>query len=190
LSWPVGRVTEGTPLHSQGKVGGCDGGAESCNYFFDVLTTTIFGIIQIMKVPVINKSKHPLPKYQTGGAAAFDVCADLCESITLGPLERYAVPTGLFMAVPEGYEAQVRPRSGLAAKHGISTLNAPGTIDSDYRGEIKVILVNLSNEPYTIEDGDRIAQVLVAEYERAEWEEVDEHDETERGEGGFGHTGR
>ena len=143
-----------------------------------------------MKVKIINKSKHALPKYQTAGAAAFDVQANLDGPVTLGPLERFAVPTGLYMAVPEGYEAQVRPRSGLAAKNGVTTLNAPGTIDSDYRGEIRVILVNVSNEPYTVEDGDRIAQILVAPLERVEWEAVDEHDVTERGEGAFGHTGR
>jgi dUTP pyrophosphatase len=143
-----------------------------------------------MKVRIINRSKHPLPEYQTAGAAAFDVVANLEALVTLGPLERSVVPTGLYMAVPEGYEAQVRPRSGLAAKHGVVTLNAPGTIDSDYRGELRVILVNLSNEPYTVSDGDRIAQVVVAACERVEWDEVDEHDVTVRGEGGFGHTGK
>lgn len=143
-----------------------------------------------MKVRVINKSKHPLPEYQTAGAAAFDVTANIEAPVTLGPLERALVPTGLFMAVPEGYEAQVRPRSGLAAKHGISMVNAPGTIDSDYRGELMIILVNLSNETYTVQDGERIAQVLVAPVEQVEWEEVDEHDETARGAGGFGHTGK
>jgi dUTP pyrophosphatase len=143
-----------------------------------------------LKVPIINLSKHPIPAYQTAGAAAFDVCANLEALVTLGPLERAVVPTGLFMAIPAGYEAQVRPRSGLAAKHGITTLNAPGTIDSDYRGELQVILVNLSNDSYTIQDGDRIAQVVVAACERVEWDEVDAHDETARGAGGFGHTGR
>jgi dUTP pyrophosphatase len=143
-----------------------------------------------LKVPVINKSKHPLPYYQTAGAAAFDVCANLDGPVTLGPLERSALPTGLYLAVPVGYEAQVRPRSGLAANHGVTTLNAPGTIDSDYRGELRVILVNVSNEPYTIQDGDRIAQVLVAPYEQVTWELVAEHDETARGANGFGHTGR
>jgi len=143
-----------------------------------------------VKVRVINKSKHPLPEYQTAGAAAFDVTANIEAPVTLGPLERALVPTGLFMAVPEGYEAQVRPRSGLAAKHGISMVNAPGTIDSDYRGELMIILVNLSNETYTVQDGERIAQVLVAPVEQVEWEEVDEHDETARGAGGFGHTGK
>jgi dUTP pyrophosphatase len=143
-----------------------------------------------MKVRVINKSKHPLPQYQTAGAAAFDVQANIEAPITLGSLERAVVPTGLWLAVPEGYEAQGRPRSGLAAKHGVTLANAPGTIDSDYRGELMVILVNLSKEPYTVHDGDRIAQVVVAPVERVEWEEVGEHDETARGAGGFGHTGR
>ncbi len=143
-----------------------------------------------LKVPIINQSKHPLPAYQTDGAAAFDVQANIDASIALGSLERYAVPTGLYMAVPTGYEAQVRPRSGLAAKQGITVLNTPGTIDSDYRGELKVILVNLSKGEYVINDGDRIAQVIVAPCEQAQWEEVDAHDETARGTGGFGHTGR
>ena len=144
-----------------------------------------------MKVRIINKSRHPLPQYQTTGAAAFDVQADIGAPITLRPLERFAVPTGLYVAVPEGYEAQVRPRSGLAAKHGVTTLNAPGTIDSDYRGEVRVILANLSNEPYVVQDGDRIAQILVAPYEQVEWVEVEQHDDqTARGAQGFGHTGR
>ena len=143
-----------------------------------------------MKVRIINKSRHPLPEYHTVGAAAFDVRANLDEPVILGSLARAVVPTGLFMAIPDGYEAQVRPRSGLAAKHGVTTLNAPGTIDSDYRGELSVILINLSEELYTIQDGDRIAQVVVAPYEQVQWDEVDEHDETVRGEHGFGHTGR
>lgn len=143
-----------------------------------------------MKVPIINQSKHPLPEYQTAGAAAFDVCANLETPVTLGSLERFAVPTGLYMAVPAGYEAQVRPRSGLAAKCGISVLNTPGTIDSDYRGELKVIMVNLSKDEFIINDGDRIAQVVVAPVEQVEWEIVEAHDETARGAGGFGHTGR
>lgn len=143
-----------------------------------------------LKVPIINQSKHPLPAYQTDGAAAFDVQANIDEPVSLGSLERYAVPTGLYLAVPQGYEAQVRPRSGLAAKFGVTVLNTPGTIDSDYRGELKVILVNLSKVPYIIQDGDRIAQVVVAECEQVEWEEVGAHDETARGAGGFGHTGK
>ena len=143
-----------------------------------------------MKIKVINKSRHPLPRYQTDGAGAFDVTANIDASVSLRPLERVLVPTGLYVAVPEGYEAQVRPRSGLAAKHGVTVLNTPGTIDSDYRGELQVILVNLSNDDYTVHDGDRIAQVVVAPVERVEWDEVETHDETARGEGGFGHTGR
>ena len=143
-----------------------------------------------MNVRIINKSQHPLPKYHTAGAAAFDVRANIDEPVTLGSLERATVPTGLYMAIPDGYEAQVRPRSGLAAKHGVTTLNAPGTIDSDYRGELGIILINLSEELFTVQDGDRIAQVVVAPYEQVEWQEVDEHDETVRGEQGFGHTGR
>jgi dUTP pyrophosphatase len=139
---------------------------------------------------VINKSRHPLPEYQTAGAAAFDVCANIDAPVSLGSLERALVPTGLYLAVPAGYEAQVRPRSGLAAKHGISLVNAPGTIDSDYRGELMVILVNLSDDSYTVADGDRIAQVVVAPVERAELVDVEVHDETERGAAGFGHTGR
>jgi len=130
----------------------------------------------------------PVPSYAHPGDAGADLLA--ARDVEIGPGERALVPTGLFMAVPEGYEAQVRPRSGLAAKHGISMVNAPGTIDSDYRGELMIILVNLSNETYTVQDGERIAQVLVAPVEQVEWEEVDEHDETARGAGGFGHTGK
>lgn len=143
-----------------------------------------------MKVKIINKSRHALPQYQTAGAAAFDVCANIDEPVTLGSLERALVPTGLFFALPNGYEMQIRPRSGLAAKHGISIVNSPGTLDSDYRGELKIVLVNLSNEPYTIEDGDRIAQVVVAPFEQVQWEPVDELDATDRGHGGMGSTGR
>jgi dUTP pyrophosphatase len=143
-----------------------------------------------MNIRIKNTGKHPLPRYHTSGAAAFDVQANLDAPITLGSLERAVVPTGLYVALPEGYEAQVRPRSGLAAKHGISLVNTPGTIDADYRGEWGIIMVNLSNEPYTIEDGDRIAQVVIAKCEQVEWTEVDELDTTERHAGGFGHTGR
>jgi dUTP pyrophosphatase len=143
-----------------------------------------------MRVKIINKSRHALPEYQTAGAVALDVRANIDEPVMLGPLERAAVPTGLYMAIPEGYEAQVRPRSGLAARHGISIVNAPGTIDSDYRGEWQVILVNLSNEPYIVRDGDRIAQVVVARHEKVEWHETNALDETQRGEGGLGHTGK
>jgi dUTP pyrophosphatase len=143
-----------------------------------------------VQIKVINRSKHPLPEYQTEHAAAVDVCANLDEPITLGSLERAIVPTGLFFALPPGYEAQLRPRSGLAAKHGISLVNAPGTIDADYRGELGVIVINLSKDEYTIADGERIAQMVIARHETLTWEEVQELDETKRGEGGFGHTGK
>jgi dUTP pyrophosphatase len=143
-----------------------------------------------MKVAIINRSKHDLPRYATPQSAGLDLRANLQEPLTLAPLQRAMVPTGLHIALPAGYEAQVRPRSGLAAKHGITVLNSPGTIDADYRGEICVILVNLSNEPFTIEDGERIAQMVIARHEQAEWVDVDVLDETERGEGGFGHTGK
>ena len=143
-----------------------------------------------MKVEIVNKSGQPLPAYATELSAGMDLRADLESPITLGPLERALVPTGLFIALPAGYEAQVRPRSGLAAKHGITVLNTPGTIDADYRGEIKVILVNLSNTPFEIVPGERIAQMVVARHERVEWDEVEVLDETARGTGGFGSTGR
>ena len=142
-----------------------------------------------MKVQVINKSAYYLPEYATEKSAGMDLKANIEEPITLGSLERAMIPTGLSIALPDGTEAQIRPRSGLAAKHGISVLNSPGTIDADYRGEIKVILVNLSNEPFTINPGERIAQMVVARYERVEWEAVETLDETERGAGGFGSTG-
>ena len=143
-----------------------------------------------MKVQVINKSKHPLPQYATRLSAGMDLRANLESPIVLKPLQRCLVPTGIYMALSEGYEAQVRPRSGLAIKKGISVLNSPGTIDADYRGEVCVILVNLSTEDFVIEDGERIAQMVIARYEQAEWHEVDVLDETERGAGGFGHTGK
>ncbi len=143
-----------------------------------------------MKIQVINKSKHPLPQYATGLSAGMDLRANLDSPITLKPLQRCLVPTGIYMALPEGYEAQVRPRSGLAIKKGIGVLNSPGTIDADYRGEICVILVNLSSEDFVVEDGERIAQMVIARYEQAEWLEVEALNETERGEGGFGHTGK
>lgn len=142
-----------------------------------------------MKIKIINKSGHKLPHYETLASAGMDLRADLEAPITLKPLERAIVPTGLFMEFPVGYEAQVRPRSGLAAKKGITVLNAPGTIDADYRGNVGVILVNLSNEDFTIENGERIAQMVIAKHERAEWEEVETLSETDRGEGGFGSTG-
>ena len=143
-----------------------------------------------MKVQIINKSKNPLPEYATDQSAGVDLRANLSEPITLKPLQRCLVPTGLYMALPKGVEAQVRPRSGLAIKKGISVLNSPGTIDADYRGEVCVILVNLSSEDYVVEDGERIAQMVIARHEQAEWQEVDVLDETERGAGGFGHTGK
>lgn len=142
-----------------------------------------------MKVQIINKSKHPLPAYATVQSAGMDIRANLDQPIVLKPLERCLVPTGLYIALPSGYEAQMRPRSGLALKKGITLLNTPGTIDADYRGEIGIILVNLSNEDFVIEDGERIAQMVIAHYEQAEWHEVEVLDETERGAGGFGHTG-
>jgi|UniRef100_UPI00402852D2 dUTP diphosphatase len=143
-----------------------------------------------MKIQVINESHHPLPQYATVQSAGLDLRANLDTSITLLPMERRLIPTGLRIALPRGYEAQVRPRSGLALKHGITLLNTPGTIDADYRGEIGIILVNLSTEPFTIADGDRIAQLVIARYEQAEWTEVSSLDVTERGEGGFGHSGK
>ena len=138
---------------------------------------------------IINKSKHATPSYETAASAGMDLRANLDEPVTLQPLERMIVKTGLFIALPAGYEAQVRPRSGLAAKFGITVLNSPGTIDADYRGEIGVILANLSNESFTINDGDRIAQMVIAAYAHTKWEEVDVLDETKRGHGGFGSTG-
>jgi dUTP pyrophosphatase len=143
-----------------------------------------------MKIQVINKSKHPLPKYATSLSAGMDLRANIDAPMVLKPLQRCLVPTGIFMALPEGFEAQVRPRSGLAIKKGVSVLNSPGTIDADYRGEVCVILVNLSSEEFVIEDGERIAQMVIARYEQAEWQEVDVLEETERGAGGFGHTGK
>ena len=143
-----------------------------------------------MEVKIINKSHHPLPQYATPLSAGMDLRANIDSPITLAPLARTLVPTGLYMALPAGYEAQVRPRSGLALKKGITVLNTPGTIDADYRGEICVILVNLSSEPFVINDGDRIAQMVVARHERVEWVAVESLDETQRGAGGFGHTGR
>ena len=142
-----------------------------------------------MNIKIINKSNHDLPHYETNASAGMDLRANLTEAITLKPLERTIIKTGLFIELPIGYEAQVRPRSGLAAKKGITVLNAPGTIDADYRGEIGVILVNLSNEAFTIENGERIAQLVLAKHERATWTLVEELSETKRGEGGFGSTG-
>lgn len=143
-----------------------------------------------MNVKIVNRSEHPLPHYQTDGAAGMDLRASLTESITLKPLERVLVSTGLFIELPQGLEAQIRPRSGLAFKHGLTVLNSPGTIDADYRGELKVLLVNLSNEPFVVQNGERIAQLIIATYVRANWEEVKELSVTERNEGGFGSTGK
>lgn len=142
-----------------------------------------------MIVKVINKSKHPLPAYATSQSAGLDLRANIDTPIELKPMARAVVPTGIFIALPEGYEAQIRPRSGLAAKNGVTVLNSPGTIDADYRGEIKAILVNLSDAPFVINDGERICQMVVARCEQAEWNEVDCLDQTERGVEGFGHTG-
>ena len=143
-----------------------------------------------MKIQVINRSRHPLPQYATELSAGVDLRANIDAPIELRPMERRLIPTGLFIALPPGFEAQVRPRSGLAIKHGITVLNTPGTIDADYRGEVCVILINLSNEPFTIADGERIAQMVVARHEQAEWEQVEVLPETERGAGGFGHSGK
>jgi dUTP pyrophosphatase len=143
-----------------------------------------------MKINLINQSKHPLPSYATTAAAGMDIRANITESMVLKPLERCVVSTGLFIELPLGYEAQLRPRSGLAFKNGITVLNSPGTIDADYRGEIKVILVNLSSDDFTINDGERIAQLVIAKHEQAEWIETQELQDTERGSGGFGSTGK
>lgn len=142
-----------------------------------------------MKIKIVNSSHHALPEYATVQSAGLDLRASLDEPLTLQPMQRALIPTGLRIALPAGYEAQVRPRSGLALKHGITLLNTPGTIDADYRGEVGVIMVNLSTEPFTVSDGDRIAQMVIARHEQAEWVEVETLDETERGEGGFGHSG-
>ncbi|MCP4884637.1 MAG: dUTP diphosphatase [Flavobacteriales bacterium] len=142
-----------------------------------------------VEIKIINKSAHPTPSYETNASAGMDLRANLTEAISLEPLQRSIIKTGLFIALPPGFEAQIRPRSGLAAKFGISVLNAPGTIDADYRGEIGVILVNLSNENFKINNGDRIAQMIIARYAHTKWEEVNVLDETKRGEGGFGSTG-
>lgn len=141
------------------------------------------------KVRLVNKSRHPLPEYQTTGSAGMDLRVFLSEPVTLQSLERRLMPTGLYMELPQGYEAQIRPRSGLAIKRGLTLINTPGTIDSDYRGEIMVPLVNLSGEPQTINDGERIAQMVIAKYEQISWEVVSELETTERGAGGFGHSG-
>lgn len=140
-------------------------------------------------ISIINKGKHPLPQYATNQSAGMDIRANIDNDITLQPLQRVLVPTGLHIALPPGFEAQVRPRSGLALKHGISIVNAPGTIDADYRGEIGVLLINLSNTPFVIHDGERIAQLVISHYEKIQWQVVEQLDTTERGAGGYGHTG-
>ena len=158
----------------------------TANQFFFFTHTDI-----IMKVKVINRSHHQLPQYQSALAAGLDLRAFLPQGpVTLQPLDHILIPTGLFIELPAGYEAQVRPRSGLALKHGVTVLNSPGTIDADYRGEICVLLVNLSNTPFIVNDGERIAQMIVARHEQVEWQPVEELSSTERGAGGFGHTGK
>lgn len=142
-----------------------------------------------MKIKVINKSKHQLPEYKTLLSAGMDLYADVDDKIVIKPMQRILVPTGLYIELPGGYEAQIRPRSGLCIKHGITVLNSPGTIDADYRGEIAVIVINLSDEEYTIHDGERLCQMVIAKHERIEWETTERLNDTERGEGGFGHTG-
>jgi dUTP pyrophosphatase len=144
----------------------------------------------MIEVKIINRSKNDLPRYETPQSAGVDLRADIQDEITLQPLERTLINTGLYIALPTGYEAQVRPRSGMAFKHGLTVLNTPGTIDADYRGEIKVIMVNLSNEAYTIKPAERVAQMVIAEHQQALWKQVEVLDETERGEGGFGSTGK
>lgn len=143
----------------------------------------------MLKVKINNRGRQPLPTYATALSAGMDLRANIDEDITLLPMQRQLVPTGLHIALPEGYEAQIRPRSGLALKHGITVLNTPGTVDADYRGEIMVLLVNFSNEPFTVKDGERIAQMVIAKHEKVDFELVDTLDETERGAGGYGHTG-
>jgi dUTP pyrophosphatase len=147
-------------------------------------------MLEKMKVKIINNSKHPLPEYKTELSAGMDLTANLDTPIVLKSLERKLIPTGLFMELPAGFEAQVRPRSGMALKHGLTVLNSPGTVDADYRGEIGVILANLSSEEFTIQDGERIAQLVIAKHEVAEWVEVEELEDTSRGAGGFGSTGK
>ena len=156
---------------------------------FPALVGGIFVIFVSMKVKIINRSHHSLPEYATVQSAGLDLRANLDEPIVMKPMERRLIPTGLFMSLPAGFEAQVRPRSGLAIKKGITVLNTPGTIDADYRGEIGVILINLSQEDFIVNDGERIAQMIIARHEQAEWIKVETLDETERGAGGFGHSG-
>ena len=156
---------------------------------FDAKSLLLFFKRYIMRIRIVNKSKHPVPAYETIHSAGMDLRANLDNPILLKPMQRTLIPTGLFVEIPVGYEAQIRPRSGLAFKNGVTVLNTPGTIDADYRGEVKVILVNLSNDDFEVKDGERVAQMLIAAHERADWEEVNELTETTRGAGGFGHTG-
>ena len=142
-----------------------------------------------MKIKIVNRSKHPLPSYETSHSAGMDLRASLDQPVTLKPLQRTLIPTGLFIELPEGFEAQIRPRSGIALRKGISMVNTPGTIDADYRGEIKLIVINLSQDEVVIEDGERVAQMIISRHEQAEWIQVDELQETTRGAGGYGHTG-
>lgn len=146
--------------------------------------------LSAMQINIINKSEHPLPAYETAHAAGMDLRANLPETVTLAPMQRTLIPTGLFVELPVGFEAQIRPRSGLAFKHGVTVLNSPGTIDADYRGEIKVLLVNLGNESFEIKHGERIAQMIIAKHETASWQVVDQLGETARGAGGYGSTGK
>lgn len=157
---------------------------------FGVSLRTYIYYIRYMEVEIINRSRHALPQYATSGSAGMDLRANVEEPVTLRAGERRLIPTGIYLALPPGYEAQVRPRSGLALKKGIGLLNSPGTIDSDYRGEVGVILVNLSQEDFVVNDGDRIAQMVIARYEQIRWKPVETLEETERGSGGFGHTGK
>ena len=143
-----------------------------------------------MKIRILNKSDNPLPQYATDWSAGVDLRAFLPESVVLKPMQRYLIPTGIYIELPKGYEAQIRPRSGLAIKHGITVLNTPGTIDADYRGEIKVILINLSDKEFTINNGDRICQMIISKHERIDWIQVEKLNDTNRGDGGFGHTGK
>ena len=143
-----------------------------------------------MKIRIVNKSQNSIPLYSTTQSAGMDIRADLAESLVLKPFERKLIPTGLFIQLPDGYEAQIRPRSGLAINRGVTVLNSPGTIDADYRGEIKIIMINLSQEDFNIHPGERIAQMIISAYKQVEWEEVEQLDDSERGQGGFGHTGK
>lgn len=159
-------------------------------YIFPIHQNLKFAAVKTCTVNIINKSSNPLPHYATSGSAGMDIRADIKEAIALQPLQRALVSTGLYIELPEGYEAQIRPRSGLAINHGITCLNSPGTVDADYRGEVKIILINLSNEVHTIQSGDRIAQMVIKPFEQVEWIEVAELKETSRSAGGFGHTGK